>query len=94
MIILTEDDPRDEDPHQIAEEIASGIEKTNYVMILDRFTAIREAIELADVNDTIIILGKGDEKFIYREFGRAPYEGDDTIAHEVLKRYYFAKEEK
>lgn len=49
MIILTEDDPRDEDPHQIAEEIASGIEKTNYVMILDRFTAIREAIELADV---------------------------------------------
>ena len=63
-------------------------------MILDRFTAIREAIELADVNDTIIILGKGDEKFIYREFGRAPYEGDDTIVHEVLKRYYFAKEEK
>ena len=55
MIILTEDDPRDEDPHQIAEEIASGIEKTNYVMILDRFTAIREAIELADVNDTIKI---------------------------------------
>ena len=94
MIIITEDDPRDEDPHQIAEEIASGIEKTNYVMILDRFTAIREAIELADVNDTIIILGKGDEKFIYREFGRVPYEGDDTITHEVLKRYYFAKEEK
>lgn len=93
MIILTEDDPRDEDPNEIAEEIASGIEKTNYVKILDRYAAIREAIELADVNDTIIILGKGDEKFIYREFGRAPYEGDDEIVHEVLKKYYFQKGE-
>lgn len=93
MIILTEDDPRDEDPHTIAEQIATGIEKTNYVMILDRYDAIREAVELADVNDTIIILGKGDEKFIYRENGRVPYEGDDGIAHEVLKKYYFSKEE-
>lgn len=93
MIILTEDDPRDEDPHDICEEIASGIDKTNYVTIVDRYSAIREAVELADVNDTIIILGKGDEKFIYREFGREPYEGDDSIAHEVLRKYYFSKEE-
>lgn len=92
MIILTEDDPRDEDPSEIADEIATGIEKTNYVKIMDRYDAIREAVELADVNDTIIILGKGDEKFIYRENGRVPYEGDDGIAHEVLKKYYFVKE--
>lgn len=89
MIILTEDDPRDEDPHEIAEEIASGIKKTNYVIIDDRYDAIREAVEIADPNDTIIILGKGDEKFIYRQFGREPYEGDDQITHEVLKKYYF-----
>ncbi len=89
MIILTEDDPRDEDPHEIAQEIASGIKKTNYVIIDDRYDAIREAVEIADPNDTIIILGKGDEKFIYRQFGREPYEGDDMITHEVLKKYYF-----
>ncbi len=93
MIILTEDDPRDENPHEIALEIASAIKKTNYVIIDDRYDAIRQAIELADPNDTIIILGKGDEKFIYREFGREPYEGDDTIAREVLKKYYFSQEE-
>ena len=34
-------------------------------------------------------MGKGDEKFIYREFGREPYEGDDAIAREVLHKYYF-----
>lgn len=93
MIILTEDDPRDEDPHEIAEEIATGIEKTNYIMIMDRYSAIREAVDIADVNDTIIILGKGDEKFFYRENGRVPYDGDDTITHDVLKKYYFAKED-
>ncbi len=91
MIILTEDDPRDENPEDIANEIASGIEKTNYVMILDRYAAIREAIDLADVNDTIIILGKGDEKFIYREFGREPYKGDDVLVHEILKKHYFSQ---
>ena len=94
MIILTEDDPRNENPREIAEQIASGIKDTNYVIILDRYDAIHEAIDLADPNDTIIILGKGDEKFIYREFGREPYEGDDTIAREVLKKYYFSEEDK
>lgn len=92
MIILTEDDPRDEDPIEIAHEIAAGIKKTNYIIIEDRYDAIRQAVELADPNDTIIILGKGDEKFIYREFGREPYEGDDAIAREVLNKYYFTQE--
>ena len=93
MIILTEDDPRDEDPLQIAHEIAAQITHKNYIFDMDRYDAIRQAIELADPNDTIIILGKGDERFIYREFGREPYEGDDAIAREVLKKYYFMKEE-
>lgn len=92
MIILTEDDPRDENPQTIAEEIASGISHKNYIFDMDRYDAIRQAIEIADPNDTIIILGKGDERFIYREFGREPYEGDDAIAHEVLQKYYFRKE--
>ena len=91
MIILTEDDPRNENPKDIAESIASGIQSTNYVIIIDRYAAIREAVEMADPNDTIIILGKGDEKFIYREFGREPYEGDDKIAAEAIKKYYFGK---
>lgn len=93
MIILTEDDPRDENPQEIAEEIAAGIEHKNYIFDMDRYDAIRQAVEIADPNDTIIILGKGDERFIYREFGREPYEGDDAIAHEVLQKFYFRKED-
>ncbi len=93
MIILTEDDPRNERPEDIAKEIASGITKTNYTVITDRYDAIRQAIELAEPEDSILILGKGDEKFIYREYGREAYEGDDTISHEVLKKYYFADDD-
>lgn len=47
MIILTEDDPRDEDPHAIADEIRSGIHHTQNVFISDRYSAIRQAIESA-----------------------------------------------
>ena len=36
-------------------------------------------------------MGKGDERFMYREFGREPYEGDDVIAKDVITRYYFGE---
>ena len=85
MIILTEDDPRNEKVNDICEEIAKGIKEKPYIVIDDRYEAIRQAIEIADAKDTILILGKGDEKFIYREFGREPYEGDDSVSREVLE---------
>ncbi|MEE3488343.1 MAG: UDP-N-acetylmuramoyl-L-alanyl-D-glutamate--2,6-diaminopimelate ligase [Bulleidia sp.] len=94
MIILTEDDPRNEKPLDIARQIASGIHRKPYTIIEDRYDAIRQAVEIAQEGDTIIILGKGDEKFIYREFGREPYEGDDAIAREVIDQYWFGKGEK
>lgn len=95
MIILTEDDPRNEKPGDICNEIASGIKEKPYLIIEDRYQAIRQAIEIAEPDDTILILGKGDEKFIYREFGREPYEGDDVIAAEVLRKYrVFTEEDK
>ncbi len=89
MIILTEDDPRDEKPVEIAEEISKGIHKTPYVIIEDRYNAIRQAVEMCSKNDTILIMGKGDERFIYREYGREPYDGDDVIARHCIKQFYF-----
>ena len=77
----------------IANEIASGIEKTNYIIIEDRFDAIRQAIELVNVDDTILILGKGDEDFIYRSFGKEKYMGDDKVARLCIHKYYFQEME-
>ncbi|MEG0273681.1 MAG: UDP-N-acetylmuramoyl-L-alanyl-D-glutamate--2,6-diaminopimelate ligase [Longicatena sp.] len=86
-IILTEDDPRDEDAREIANEIKSGIENTKNIFIEDRYTAIRQAIESANVNDTVLILGKGDETFMYREFGREPWLGDHNVARRCIRKY-------
>ena len=61
-------------------------------MIEDRYDAIRQAIEIANIDDTILILGKGDESFIYREFGREPWMGDHVAAKEIIHRYYLGEE--
>ena len=84
---MTEDDPRDEDPAVIADQIEEGIENCNHVFIEDRYEAIRQAIESANPGDCVLLLGKGDEPYIYRENGRAPYKGDNVIAKECIAKY-------
>ena len=84
-IILTEDDPRDEDPKEIAEQIKSGISTKPHVFIEDRYEAIHQAITSAQEGDTVLLLGKGDESFIYRENGRAPWVGDNVAAKECIE---------
>ena len=48
---------------------------------------------MANVQDTILILGKGDEEFIYSEYGREPWLGDQNAAKEILHKYYFDNDE-
>ncbi|EOS61051.1 UDP-N-acetylmuramyl-tripeptide synthetase [Firmicutes bacterium M10-2] len=87
FVILTEDDPRDEDPKEIADQIKEGIKKTTNIFIEDRYEAIRQAVESAKEGDTILLLGKGDEVFIYRENGRAPWIGDHVAVRECIHKY-------
>lgn len=84
LIILTEEDQRDEDVEAINRQIASGIKSANYVMINDRVTAINQAISLAKNNDTVLILGKGDETYLDKQFGKETYSGDHMIAKASL----------
>lgn len=59
--ILTNDNPRSEDPSSILNQIASGFTRPNYRIIADRSYAIKEAIVTADKEDLILIAGKGHE---------------------------------
>lgn len=93
FIILTEDDPRDEDPRDIANTIKEGIKDTNTIFIENRYDAIRMAIESANVHDTIMILGKGDEEFLYRDDERAPWIGDNNAVKEIIHKYYLCDDE-
>ena len=63
-IIITSDNPRDEDPQLIADMIAEGIEETvSYEVILDRERAISEAIKQLTSDETLVIIGKGHEDY-------------------------------
>jgi UDP-N-acetylmuramoyl-L-alanyl-D-glutamate--2,6-diaminopimelate ligase len=63
--IITMDNPRNDDIDDINKDIARGIESVNgkYIIINDREDAIKYAIENSNVNDIILLLGKGHEKF-------------------------------
>lgn len=87
MIILTEEDNRNELVRDICEDIAVGIQDTPYIIVESRMDAIRQGIELADSDDTVVILGKGNEPYMYRDFGVEPYLGDNNVAIEVLNLY-------
>ena len=62
-IILTNDNPRCENPQDIIQEIAKGIKNSPFEIIEDRKEAIKKAIKLQE-NEYVLILGKGDEKYM------------------------------
>lgn len=62
-VIITSDNPRDEDPMQIIEEIKAGISSDNYTIEEDREKAINKAVSLSQKGDIIIIAGKGHETY-------------------------------
>lgn len=85
-IIITNEDPYDEDPMKIINEVAKGVEKHTPTIILDRREAIAKAISLARTGDTVLISGKGTDPYIMGPNGtKIPWD-DATIAREELEK--------
>lgn len=83
IAILTSDNPRTEDPHQIIEHVLNGMSSNNYEVVIDRKEAIKRAIEIAQKDDIILIAGKGHEN--YQIIGKEKTHFDDKeIALEFL----------
>ena len=63
--IFTYEDPRSEDPKAICEDIIKELKEThnNYEIVIDRREAINKAINMAEENDMVLILGKGNETY-------------------------------
>ena len=90
IVIITEDDSRDEDPEQIAAAFIKGAEKHGKILgkdlfkELDRKKAIKLALDKAKPGDLVLILGKGHEKSILRADG--PHEFNDSeVTRNLLK---------
>ena len=62
-IILTSDNPRDEDPQAIAQAVLSGMQRSVRRLELDRAQAIRWALAHATPQDVVLIAGKGHEDY-------------------------------
>jgi UDP-N-acetylmuramyl-tripeptide synthetase len=89
-VILTSDNPRNEDPEIIIKEMETGVSAENYRKVLsitDRKQAIKTACQLAQPNDIILIAGKGHET--YQEVNGVRHDFDDMkIVKEILEQLH------
>ena len=81
--IVTNDNPRQEDPEEIVRQIISGFKDRRYSVELDRKKAIEQAINQATPSDIVLIAGKGHEP--YQIFAHQTIRFDDReVAREVI----------
>lgn len=99
LVIFTNEDPYDEDPIEIMEQVAEGIHRgavkkhqwhlnRNYWKIIDRAQAIHKAIKEAKKNDVILITGKGAEEVMAvgaSEF--IPFSDREIVKNELYARF-------
>lgn len=87
-IIITNEDPYDEDPQLIIDEIAAGLKQKQPERILDRRQAIQRALKLAQKSDVVIITGKGCELWMCVKGGEKIPWDDRQVVREVYKGLY------
>ncbi len=78
VIILTDDNPRKENPQKIIDEISRGVTNKNKLFTIPkRKDAIKKSIKISQKNDIVMILGKGNEDTINY--------GDSSVEHNDIK---------
>ena len=85
-VILTNEDPYDEDPRKILDEMAVGIKVKKPEIILDRREAIAAALQSAAAGDAVLITGKGTDPFIMGPNGSKKVWDDSTVVREELRK--------
>ncbi|MBP7770788.1 MAG: hypothetical protein KA066_02665 [Candidatus Pacebacteria bacterium] len=85
IAILTDEDPYDEDPRKIIEELSAGFKNRQPRVVLDRRQAIASAIaEAKDQDDAVLITGKGTDPYIMGPGGSKQVWSDAQVAQEEL----------
>ncbi|HNU90180.1 MAG TPA: UDP-N-acetylmuramyl-tripeptide synthetase [bacterium] len=97
IVIVTNEDPYDDDPRVIIEQVAVGAEyagkerNKNLFTILDRREAIAKALSLAKKGDIVLITGKGSEQAICLAAGRKMPWDDRQVVREELAKLQFSE---
>jgi UDP-N-acetylmuramoyl-L-alanyl-D-glutamate--2,6-diaminopimelate ligase len=84
--VVTSDNPRTEAPDQIIADIVEGMRGANHRVVADRQQAIFEALNLASIDDVVLIAGKGHED--YQIVGTTKHHFSDVdVAREALRMW-------
>lgn len=86
FLIVTSDNPRNEDPEEIIKDVLKGLEgkDTPYVTICDRREAIHWAIKNAEKDDVIVLAGKGHEDYQILAGGKKIHFDEREVVAEAL----------
>lgn len=83
VIVLTNDNPRTEDPERILDDVAEGLDGVDHVRFVDRRDAIRHALAIAEPGDTVVLSGKGHETYQVVGTEKLPFD-ERAIVRELL----------
>ncbi|WP_205502048.1 UDP-N-acetylmuramoyl-L-alanyl-D-glutamate--2,6-diaminopimelate ligase [Rufibacter psychrotolerans] len=81
-VILTSDNPRDEDPQEILNQMQTGVKQTDLkkaLSVVDRREAIKTAVLLAEADDIILVAGKGHETYQEVKGVRLPFDDKQVL---------------
>lgn len=84
VAVLTSDNPRTEDPDAIIDDLAEGVGEMEFVRMTDRRAAIRAALEVARPGDTVVLAGKGHERYQVIGTEKQPFD-EAAIARDALR---------
>ncbi|MBI3772960.1 MAG: UDP-N-acetylmuramoyl-L-alanyl-D-glutamate--2,6-diaminopimelate ligase [Gammaproteobacteria bacterium] len=83
QVVITNDNPRREDPQMIIDEIRSGMKHSKTVTVIaDRASAIAHAVRQAGIDDVVLIAGKGHED--YQQIGDVRHPFSDRAQVQAL----------
>lgn len=86
-VIITSDNPRDEDPDAIISDVISEVVKDNYEIIPDREDAIKRAVMMAVKGDIVLIAGKGHEDYQEIKGKRERFSDRDVCVNALRERF-------
>jgi len=78
-IYLTSDNPRSEEPDQIIDDIARGIQADKYIKIVDRKEAVRFAFHELGKSEILLLAGKGNENYILSKGVKMAYSDIEEV---------------
>lgn len=88
LLIITLGDTYGKDVTPLLNNAYESVHKTKCIKIEDREVAIDLAIQAANSFDTVLLLGKGEENYIYKALGKVYYPTDKKIAIESIRKSF------